>query len=278
MKIATWNVNSIRSRCQHLTQWLQPNPVTVLCLQETKVIDADFPREPFEKLGYHLYFSGQKSYNGVAIFSQSPLEEVTIGFTPILGSGYSDWDEQKRVISGVLDGIRIVNVYVPNGAEVGSDKYDYKLQWLEILGKYLQNLLDKNPHLCICGDFNIALEARDIYKKTKDTDIMASPRERAALSALLMQKPGFLTDIPSTTPSSPEKPGFYDAFRKFTPDGGHYTWWDYRRGGFQNQRGWRIDHHYLTAELYNRCSDCVIDPIPRGWEKPSDHTPVILTL
>ncbi|GAB4300421.1 MAG: exodeoxyribonuclease III [Oscillatoriaceae cyanobacterium] len=259
MKIATWNVNSIRSRSEHLTQWLQTNPVTVLCLQETKVIDADFPTEPFEELGYHLYFSGQKSYNGVAIFSQSPLEEVTIGFTPILGSSYSGWDEQKRVISGVLDGIRIVNVYVPNGAEVGSDKYDYKLQWLEILGKYLQNLLDKNPHLCICGDFNIALEARDIYKKTKDTDIMASPRERAALSALL-------------------ELGLQDAFRKFTPDGGHYTWWDYRRGGFENQRGWRIDHHYLTAELYNRCSDCIIDTIPRGWEKPSDHTPVILTL
>jgi exodeoxyribonuclease III len=275
MKIATWNVNSIRSRQQHLTNWLQANPVDVICLQETKVIDADFPRSPFEELGYHLYISGQKSYNGVAIFSKIPLQNVTVGFAPILDRNpvsssnrvsevsssnlLSELDEQKRAIAGIFEDILILNLYVPNGSEVGSEKYAYKLQWLKVLREYLEVALKTTPNICICGDFNIALESRDIYRQTKDTEIMASPQERQSLQAIL--------DL-----------GFIDAFRKFTPDDGHYTWWDYRRGGFPQNRGWRIDHFYLTANLSDRAQSCIIDKEPRSWEKPSDHTPVILEM
>src|SRR5919199_4702737 len=147
MKIATWNVNSIRTRLLQVVNWLQDNPVDVLCLQETKVVDKDFPRSPFEQLGYHLYVSGQKSYNGVAILSRSPLEDVSMGFAPVLG--VEDFDEQKRAIAGVVNGIRIVNLYVPNGSSVGSDKYDYKLRWLKVLREYLRSLLP-SP-MVVCG-------------------------------------------------------------------------------------------------------------------------------
>lgn len=269
MKIATWNVNSIRSRQAHLSKWLQANPVEVICLQETKVIDAEFPRSPFEEMGYNLYISGQKSYNGVAIFSKIPLQNVSTGFTPIFEENpvslvissheMAELDLQKRAIAGIFEDIFILNVYVPNGSEVGSEKYEYKLQWLKALREYLKIVLKIHPNICICGDFNIALESRDVYRLTKDTEIMASPQERQSLQAIL--------DL-----------GFSDAFRKFTPDSGHYTWWDYRRGGFPQNRGWRIDHFYLTANLSARAQSCIIDKKPRTWEKPSDHTPVILEL
>ncbi|NEQ70974.1 MAG: exodeoxyribonuclease III, partial [Symploca sp. SIO2D2] len=177
MKIATWNVNSIRTRQEQVVDWLQTTKVDVLCLQETKVVDPDFPRSPFEDLGYHLYIYGQKAYNGVAIFSLKPLEQVSTGFSAVLGEDeVEDLDEQKRVITGAIDGVRIVNLYVPNGASVGSDKYEYKLRWLQVLGKYLRSLLEKPPQaLCVCGDFNIALEDRDIHNpKGREKHIMAS--------------------------------------------------------------------------------------------------------
>ena len=261
MQIATWNVNSVRSRQQHLLDWLNTNPVDVLCLQETKVVDADFPRKPFEEIGYHLYISGQKSYNGVALFSRQPLTDVTMGFSAIAGEELTgDLDEQKRVITGVLDNIRIVNLYVPNGSEVGSEKYDYKLRWLKLLKIYLETLKNSAiPEFCVCGDFNIALEDIDIYTKMKETYIGASPTERAALRSIL--------DV-----------GLQDAFRKFTPEGGHFSWWDYRTGAFRQNRGWRIDHHYLTPQLYEKSISCTIDTKPRTWEKPSDHAPVIVKI
>ncbi|MEP0869439.1 exodeoxyribonuclease III [Trichocoleus desertorum AS-A10] len=264
MKIATWNVNSIRTRLEHVLNWLQANPVDMLCVQETKVIDADFPRSPFTDLGYHLYISGQKSYNGVALISRTPLEDVTAGFTPILGESLvSELDAQKRVITGVLDGIRIVNLYVPNGSEVGSEKYVYKLRWLQVLHEYLEALCLKDsnpPKILVCGDFNIALEDRDIHNpKGREKHIMASDHERAALQTVL--------DL-----------GFADAFRKFTADGGHFSWWDYRSGSFQRNSGWRIDHHYLTPALYERAIACSIDVAPRQLEKPSDHAPVTVEL
>ena len=263
MKIATWNVNSIRTRLLQVVNWLQDNPVDVLCLQETKVVDADFPRSPLEELGYHLYVSGQKSYNGVAILSKMPVEDISTGFAPVLGAdAVGDLDEQKRVITGIVGGVRIVNLYVPNGAAVGSEKYDYKLRWLKVLREYLQALLEKQPNsLCVCGDFNIALEDRDIHnsKKNRDKDIMASPAERQALREVL-------------------EVGLADAFRKFTSEEGHFTWWDYRSGGFSRNRGWRIDHHYLTADLYEQAISCAIDISPRKLEQPSDHTPVIVEL
>ncbi|UAJ71851.1 exodeoxyribonuclease III [Synechocystis sp. PCC 7339] len=263
MDIASWNVNSIRSRQQHILDWLGTNTVDVLCLQETKVVDEDFPRQPFEAAGYHCSISGQKSYNGVAIFSREPLQDVKIGFAPLVGSeGTGDLDEQKRVISGIYRNIAIVNLYVPNGSAPDSEKYSYKLRWLEALKTYLHNLSKSDtPEFLVCGDFNIALEDRDIHDpKGRENHIMSTPVERQALKDVLA-----IADL-------------QDAFRKFTEETGHYSWWDYRTRGFTRNRGWRIDHHYLTPQLYAQAQRCWIDQEPRGWEKPSDHAPVVVTI
>ena len=258
MKIATWNVNSIRTRLEQVINWLNDNAIDVLCLQETKVVDADFPRLPFETLGYHTYICGQKSYNGVALISRQPLTDVSMGFCSILPKIEPQWDEQKRVITGIIDGVRIVNLYVPNGSSVGSDKYEYKLGWLKILREYLQVLLLSQPDICMCGDFNIALENIDIHDKAKiENHIMASEAERQALR-----------DVISL--------GFADAFRKFNSEGGNYSWWDYRTAAFKRNLGWRIDHHYLTSVLCDRAQSCIIDVAPRKLTQPSDHTPVIV--
>lgn len=257
MKIATWNVNSVRIRLEQVINWLTENPVDVLCLQETKVIDKDFPTLAFTELGYYPYVSGQKSYNGVALISRQPLVDVTIGFGAILPGIASEWDTQKRVISGVIEGVRIVNLYVPNGSSIGSDKYEYKLGWLKILKEYLQKLLLTNPDISICGDFNIALEDIDINDQVKiDNHIMASTLERQALQDVLSL-------------------GFGDAFRKFNREGENYSWWDYRTAAFKRNLGWRIDHHYLTPDLYGRAQSCRIDVEPRKLVQPSDHAPVI---
>ncbi|MGF1603592.1 MAG: exodeoxyribonuclease III [Thermosynechococcaceae cyanobacterium] len=267
-KVTTWNVNSIRTRITHVTDWLQANPVDVLCLQETKVVDADFPRAPFEEMGYQVEIFGQKAYNGVALISKNPLTDVQAGFTPVLEATAASleeatfFDEQKRVITGVTDvGIRVVNLYVPNGSSVGSEKYDYKLRWFKLLKQYMDCLLAAEPqHVLICGDFNIALEDRDIYKSEgRDKHIMSTPVEREALRSIL-------------------ELGFADAFRKFTEETGHYSWWDYRAASFRRKMGWRIDHHYLTPALYERATSCTIDKTPRGLEKPSDHTPVTVEI
>jgi len=262
MQVATWNVNSIRTRQQQVAAWLQEHPVEVLCLQETKVPDADFPRAPFEALGYHTYVLGQKANNGVAILSRTPADRVLTGFSSVLeGERAAELDAQKRAIAAEIAGICIVNLYVPNGASVGSDKYDYKLRWLAALRDYLQQLRHGgNAQLCVCGDFNVAPESRDIHDpRGKDTHIMASPAEREALQSVLAL-------------------GLGDAFRKFTAEGGHYSWWDYRTRAIRGNRGWRIDHCYLSPELYQRARDCYIDAAPRRWERPSDHAPVVVAL
>ena len=259
MKIATWNVNSIRTRQDIVVNWLEQTAVDVLCLQETKVIDKDFPRTRFEELGYHVYISGQKAYNGVAIFSRTPLTEVSCGFNSVVGKSAEAFDLQKRVITGVVDNIRLVNLYVPNGSAIGSDKYEYKLGWLKVLKEYLQTLQKKQAReMCVCGDFNIALEDRDIYNaQGKDKHIMSSPVEREALKEVLSI-------------------GLQDAFRKFTTEAGYFSWWDYRAAGFQRDRGWRIDHHYITPTLYQKVTKCWIDREPRKLAKPSDHAPVVV--
>jgi exodeoxyribonuclease III len=264
MKIATWNVNSIR--LTHVLDWLESSGVDVLCVQETKVPDDVFPRSPFEERGYHLYISGQKSYNGVALISRLPLENVHCGFSEVLEGtdvleDAQQLDEQKRVITGVVaPGIRLVNLYVPNGSSVGSEKYAYKLRWFEVLRQYLQTLQSKDQPILMCGDFNIALEDRDICEPENKADhIMASPPEREALQAVM-------------------ELGFADAFRKFTEESGHYSWWDYRAASFRRNLGWRIDHHYLTPDLYEKAIGCVIDKEPRSLPQPSDHTPVIVEL
>lgn len=262
MKIATWNVNSIRTRQEQVKSWLVSNSIDILCLQETKVIDSDFPRQIFEDLGYYLYISGQKAYNGVAIFSKQPLDNVMTGFSPIIDSDLAiNFDEQKRVISGIINNIRIVNIYLPNGSSFGSDKYEYKLNWLKVFKNYLQKIQEKESlEICICGDFNIALEDKDIYKpEGKINHIMASIPEREGLKDVL-------------------EIGLQDVFRKFNTENGHFTWWDYRQGGFTKNRGWRIDHFYLTSKLYQKALNCYIDINPRKLVQPSDHTPVILEL
>lgn len=266
MKIATWNVNSIRTRLDHVIQWLTENPVDVLCVQETKVIDKDFPRAALEDLGYTAYFSGQKSYNGVALLSRTPLQDVSSGFVTVLGEtvageSIADLDEQKRVITGVIGDVRVVNLYVPNGSEVGSEKYHYKLRWLSVLQDYLKTHLMQDTNLVVCGDFNIAPDDRDIYDPVgKANHIMASPTERQALQDTVLNL------------------GLVDAFRQFDTTEGQFTWWDYRTFAFRRNAGWRIDHHYISPRLCDRAIGCVIDKTPRGWEKPSDHTPVILEL
>lgn len=276
MQVASWNVNSVRTRLDHVTDWLTTNPdVDVLCLQETKVVDPDFPKAPFEELNYHTYIYGQKAYNGVALISKTPLEDVRMGFGAILDEDtVGDLDDQKRVISGVLDGVRILNLYVPNGSSIGSEKYKYKLRWLALLKKYLIKTLEETTKLNVCGDFNIALENKDIYTDEKrDTHIMSSPAERETLKDVLavgrspMERQGLQDALTG---------GLADAFRKFTDEGGHFSWWDYRAASFRRNMGWRIDHHYLSPELYKQAKRCWIDIEPRKLEKPSDHTPVIV--
>jgi exodeoxyribonuclease-3 len=259
MKIATWNVNSIRTRQEQVKQWLLDNQIDILCLQETKVIDADFPQQVFQQIGYHTYVYGQKSYNGVAIFSREPLSETLTGFASILPADLVvNFDEQKRVISGVIDNLRIINLYVPNGNSVGSEKYEYKLRWFKLLQEYLTTLkTEENRELLVCGDFNIAREDIDIYQAKKDDHIMSSPQERQSLNQLLSL-------------------GLQDIFRKFTPEGGYFSWWDYRHNGFAKNRGWRIDHIYLTSGLYQKATNCYIDIEPRKLIQPSDHAPVIV--
>jgi exodeoxyribonuclease III len=263
MQIATWNVNSIRTRLDIVTDWLQKNPVDVLCVQETKVVDQQFPIAAIEACGYHSYISGQKAYNGVAMFSKHPLTDVCSGFGSVLASELvGELDDQKRVITGALDGIKIINLYVPNGNAVGSDKYAYKLRWLELLGKYLKTIITADRQsICVCGDFNIALEDMDIHSNSTSQDrVMATAIERE-----LLQKS--VVDL-----------GFRDSFRKFTTDGGHYSWWDYRQQGFERNRGWRIDHLYLTPDLFDRAISCSIDIEPRKLIQPSDHVPVTVEI
>jgi len=241
--------------------WLQDNPIDVLCLQETKVVDESFPRSAFTDLDYQVYAFGQKSYNGVALISRSPLLEVSMGFGAVLPKSLvGDLDEQKRVITGVLGGVRVVNLYVPNGSAVGSDKYVYKLHWLKVLREYLHVLLQQTENLLVCGDFNIALDDLDIHDpKGREKQVMATDAEREALRHVL--------DL-----------GLADLFRKFNQDGGQFSWWDYRTGAFRRNAGWRIDHHYVTPHLYERTIACTIDTAPRKLTQPSDHTPVIAEL
>ena len=265
MRIASWNVNSVRTRLDQVLAWLQQEQPEVLCLQETKVTDDLFPLEAFEQLGYSCAISGQKAYNGVALLSRLPLEDVQIGFEALLpddpqAPGLS---EQKRVISALVEGVRVLNLYVPNGSSLKSEKYPYKLEWLACLKRYLAVLEQQGEPLCMVGDFNIGPEARDLPDPDRQTGgIMASEPERQALNAALAGENSQLTDV----------------FRVFEPDSGHWSWWDYRSGGWERDQGWRIDHIYLSEELLACATGCVIDKRPRGNLQPSDHAPVVVNL
>ncbi|HHV49914.1 MAG TPA: exodeoxyribonuclease III [Rhodocyclaceae bacterium] len=249
MKIAAWNVNSLKVRLPHLLDWLAEAQPDVVCLQELKLEDQNFPRAEIEAAGYHAAFAGQKTYNGVALLAKAPIGEVTVG-NPLFA------DEQKRLISGTVDGIRVVCAYMPNGQEVGCDKYDYKLRWLAALADWLSSELQAYPRLALCGDYNIAPDERDVHDPQRWQDcILVSEPERAAFRRFI--------DL-----------GLVDSFRLFAQPEKTFSWWDYRMLGFQKNQGLRIDHILLSAPLAAQCSAAGIDRAPRKRERPSDHAPV----
>ena len=250
MQIATWNVNSLRVRLPHLTDWLAANPVDVLVLQETKLPDADFPRAELEALGLHVAYYGQKTYNGVAILARQPIADPVSGIP-----GFED--EQKRVLAATIGGVRVIDVYVPNGQSVGSDKYEYKLRWLAALKGYLAAELQRHPRLALLGDFNIAPEDRDVHDpKAWEGSVHVSPAERTALQSL-------------------QSLGLADCFRLFEQPEKSYSWWDYRMMAFRRNAGLRIDLILASAALASKCGACHIDKAPRKLERPSDHAPVV---
>lgn len=253
MKIASWNVNSLKVRLPHLLDWLAEAQPDVVCLQELKLEDQNFPRAEIEAAGYHAAFAGQKTYNGVALLAKAPIGEVTVG-NPLFA------DEQKRLISGTVDDIRVVCAYMPNGQEVGCDKYDYKLRWLAALADWLSSELQAYPRLALCGDYNIAPDERDVHDPQRWQDcILVSEPERAAFRRFI-------------------ELGLVDSFRLFEQPEKTFSWWDYRMLGFQKNQGLRIDHILLSAPLAAQCTAAGIDRAPRKRERPSDHAPVWASL
>jgi len=253
MKIASWNVNSLRVRLPHLLDWLKTNPVDVIGLQELKLQDEQFPHAEVQALGYHAAANGQKTYNGVALLSRQPLEDVSRDMP-----GYGD--EHKRLIAATVGGVRVVSAYVPNGQAVGSEKYAYKLRWLKALHEFLQAELARHPRLAIVGDFNIAPTDADVHDPVAwDGQVLCSEPERAAFRALLAL-------------------GLKDSFDLFPRPNQPYTWWDYRQGAFRRNLGLRIDHILLSSPLSQKCSSFQIDTAPRRLERPSDHAPVVAQL
>jgi exodeoxyribonuclease-3 len=250
MKIATWNVNSIRVRLPQLVDWLAARRPDLVCLQETKVPDEQFPAEALRAAGYHAVFSGQKAYNGVAILSRRPLVHVAYGAPGLDG-------EQKRYLAATVGGVRIVNLYVPNGEAVDSPKYAYKLAWLKDLRRHLVTELKAHPRLAVAGDYNIAPEPRDVHNpKLWEGQVLFSEPERTAFRALV-------------------DAGLADAYRQFEQPEKSFSWWDYRMGAFKRNLGLRIDHILVSAALTAKLRSCSIDTEPRRAERPSDHAPVI---
>jgi exodeoxyribonuclease-3 len=248
--IATWNVNSLRVRLPHLADWLAANPVDVLALQETKIDDPGFPRQDIEALGWQVAFSGQRTYNGVALLARAAPADVIAGIP-----GFAD--EQKRVLAATIGGVRVIDVYVPNGQAVGSDKYEYKLRWLAALRDYVAAELARHPQLVILGDYNIAPEDRDVHDpKAWEGSVHVSEPERTALRTLLAT-------------------GLEDCFRRFPQPDKAFSWWDYRMMAFRRNAGLRIDLILASAALAQKCGACHIDKAPRKLERPSDHAPVV---
>ena len=253
MKLATWNVNSLNVRLPHVLDWLRDNPIDVLCLQETKQEDIKFPYDDLKAAGYSAIHNGQKTYNGVAILSRHTMTDVEYGIT-----GFED--EQKRVISATINSLRVVCVYIVNGQAVDSEKYEYKMRWLQALTYWLADQLKQYPNLVLLGDYNIAPEDRDCHDPAAWIgQILVSSREREAFKKL--------TQL-----------GLHDSFRLFEQPEKSFSWWDYRMMGFRRNFGMRIDHILVSDALKEKCESCVIDKAPRKLERPSDHTPVILTL
>jgi exodeoxyribonuclease-3 len=259
MKIASWNVNSLNVRLPHLQQWLQDFAPDVVALQETKLEDTRFPDSALAELGYRSVFCGQKTYNGVALLSRVPFTGECVTAIPQFD------DPQKRVLAATVGAasigdVRIIDLYVVNGEAVGSEKFAYKLRWLAAVREWLREELRQYPNLVVLGDFNIAPDDRDVHDPKRWREkILCSTPEREALQSLL--------DL-----------GLHDSFRLHHADGGHYSWWDYRLAAFQRGWGLRIDLVLVSDALRARCMGAGIDTAPRGWERPSDHTPAWVEL
>ncbi|MDF1646408.1 MAG: exodeoxyribonuclease III [Legionellaceae bacterium] len=249
LKIASWNVNSINVRLDAVLAWLETSGTDILALQETKVPDERFPEEAFLHRGYHVTFSGQKTYNGVAIISRMPIEDVVTDIP-----GYED--TQRRVLAATIAGVRVVDLYVPNGSAVDTDKYRYKLEWLSHVTAWIEEALKHHPKLIVLGDFNIAPEDSDVHDPARWAgSVLVSPPERAAYQHLLSK-------------------GLVDSFRLFEQPEKAFSWWDYRAAGFPRNHGLRIDLLLLSGALKASCIESQIDVEPRRQERPSDHAPV----
>ena len=250
MKIATWNVNSMNVRLPHVVEWLQAHDPDVLVLQEIKQLTEKFPTDALQEIGYRSIASGQKTYNGVAVISKNPATDPVTDFP--------DFDDpQRRVLATTIDDVRVVDLYVPNGSEVGSEKYAYKLDWLASLHRFLEAEMKKCENVVVLGDFNIAPADADVYDPEKwGEDILCSPPEREALRKLL--------DL-----------GLTDVFRNFEQAESTFSWWDYRAAGFRRNAGLRIDLILTSDAMTQRCTASYVDKEPRGWERPSDHAPVV---
>jgi exodeoxyribonuclease-3 len=254
MLIATWNVNSILARMSSVTRWLDDVKPDVFCMQETKCTDDKFPTLVFQERGYQCQLFGQQSYNGVAILSRCACETTHRGYPG------DDETAQSRLITSTVEGIQIVNVYIPNGQAVGSEKYEMKLGWMRRLREFFDQNYDPSKPVLLCGDFNVAPEERDVHDvRLWQGRIMFSEQEKATLQHI-------------------KDWGFTDAFRLHNEEGGKFTWWDYRAGAFRRNLGLRIDHVWITEPLVSRSVRSWIDMEPRTWEKPSDHAPVIIEL
>ena len=254
MKIATWNVNSLRVRLPHLLDWLKTEQPDVLALQEIKLVDELFPHDALRDAGYECVVSGQPTYNGVAILARqamsAPMSDIV---TDIPGFN----DPQRRVLAVTIDGVRVVNLYVVNGEAVGTEKYSYKLAWLDAVIAWLREESARHPQLVVVGDFNIAPDDRDVFDPAKwEGKILCSEPERAALARL-------------------HELGLVDVFRQFEQEEKTFSWWDYRMNGFKRNLGLRIDLILASRSMAEQCRKSYVDKTPRGWERPSDHAPVI---
>lgn len=251
MKLATWNVNSVVARLPLVLKWLELAAPDVMCLQELKCTDEKFPAAAFAELGYASEVFGQRTYNGVAILSRKPCADVRRGFPDDEDGAHA------RLLAATVESVRVVNVYIPNGAFVGSDKYSFKLRWMKRLREFFDAQYDTKSPVLLCGDFNVAPDERDVHDPALwEGRILCSRRERATLDEI-------------------KRWGFTDAFRLHTDEGGHFSWWDYRAGSFRRNAGLRIDHIWISEPLTQRSTKIWIDAEPRGWERPSDHTPVV---
>lgn len=253
LKLASWNVNSLKIRLEQVLEWLETSQMDILALQETKLLNENFPATAFTDKGYHIVYSGQKTYNGVAVISRYPITDVIMDI-PNLD------DPQRRILAVTTAGIRLLNLYVPNGSELISDKYLYKLDWLQKISAFIKQQREIHPKLAVVGDFNIAPEDRDVHDPAEWVGhVLVSPPEREAFAQIL-------------------ELGLYDSFRNFPQEENSFSWWDYRAAAFRRNRGLRIDHVLLSQELNAVCKKSSIDIAPRKAERPSDHAPVWVEL